>query len=163
MRAFVLLFVLSNFAVAQHDSHDHAAHEKMEKRGTEAMGFDQQTTAHHFLLNRTGGIIDVSVKNAKDIDGLRAIRAHLTMISEAFQSGEFNVPGFIHDQTPSGSKTMAELKDEIEYKFAETDLGGQVTITTKNKQALRAVHDFLRFQITEHRTGDPLQPPSTTK
>jgi hypothetical protein len=29
-----------------------------------------------------------------------------------------------------------------------------VRITTKNKEALAAVYDFLRFQIADHRTGD---------
>ena len=30
------------------------------------MGFDQQRTAHHFLLFKDGGAIDVSVKDAGD-------------------------------------------------------------------------------------------------
>jgi hypothetical protein len=29
-----------------------------------------------------------------------------------------------------------------------------VRIATKNKEALAAVYDFLRFQIADHRTGD---------
>lgn len=163
MRIAVIVLALSAFAAAQHDMKDHASHEQMEKRGALGMGFDQQTTTHHFLLTKSGGVIDVGVNNAKDIEGLRAIRAHLAMISQAFKSGDFNVPGFVHDQVAPGSKTMTALKEEIDYKFAETDNGGHVTITTANKKALKAIHDFLRFQITEHRTGDPLQVPAATK
>lgn len=163
MRIAVIVLVLSAFAAAQHDMKDHSAHDQMNKRGAEAMGFDQQTTTHHFLLTKSGGIIEVSVNNAKDIEGLRAIRAYLAMISQAFKSGDFNVPGFIHDQVAPGAKTMTALKKEIEYTFAETDHGGHVTISTANKKALKAIQDFLRFQITEHRTGDPLQLPPATK
>jgi hypothetical protein len=31
-----------------------------------------------------------------------------------------------------------------------------VRITTGNRDALKAVHEFLRYQIREHKTGDPL-------
>jgi len=160
MRSILFALALSSFAFTQHDVKDHAAHEQMEKRGNQGMGFDQKSTTHHFLLANDGGAIDVSVNDPKDIDNLRAIRAHLTIIAQAFKSGDFKIPGFVHDKPVPGTKTMTELKDQIDYRFAETERGGRVTISTKNKQALKAVHDFLRFQITEHRTGDPLQPPA---
>jgi hypothetical protein len=34
--------------------------------------------------------------------------------------------------------------------------GAQVRIVTGNPKALAAVHEFLRFQIKDHRTNDPL-------
>jgi hypothetical protein len=33
-----------------------------------------------------------------------------------------------------------------------------VDIVTTDAEALKAVHDFLRFQIADHKTGDPLTP-----
>lgn len=30
-----------------------------------------------------------------------------------------------------------------------------LVITTANPKALKAIHEFLRFQIEDHRTGDP--------
>jgi hypothetical protein len=42
----------------------------------------------------------------------------------------------------------------IEWKFEETPNGGRVRITTKDTEALAAIHEFLRFQIEDHRTGD---------
>jgi hypothetical protein len=30
-----------------------------------------------------------------------------------------------------------------------------VVATTKDRKALAAIHEFLRFQIADHRTGDP--------
>ena len=52
---------------------------------------------------------------------------------------------------------MQELKDEIKYNFEEIDRGAAVRISTKNPTALKAIHDFLRFQIKEHKTGDSLE------
>ena len=51
---------------------------------------------------------------------------------------------------------MQQLKSEIEYNFEEIDRGAAVRISTKNPTALKAIHDFLRFQIKEHKTGDSL-------
>jgi hypothetical protein len=36
------------------------------------------------------------------------------------------------------------------------DDGGRIRIATESREALAAVHDFLRFQIKDHQTGDPL-------
>jgi hypothetical protein len=51
---------------------------------------------------------------------------------------------------------MRTLKSAIQYAFHETPAGGEVRIVTGDKQALAGVHEFLRYQIREHRTGDPL-------
>ena len=82
---------------------------------------------------------------------------HLQHIRRAFQSGEFNIPMFVHDQTPPGVPVMTKLKDQIHYKYETVKDGGRVLISSKNPEAISAVHDFLKFQITEHKTGDPLQ------
>ena len=52
---------------------------------------------------------------------------------------------------------MQRLKAEIKYEFEETDRGARVRITTKSAEAVSAVHEFLRFQIRDHQTGDPLE------
>jgi len=61
-----------------------------------------------------------------------------------------------HGRIPPGVPTMQQLRSAITYKYVRTDRGGKVLITTKNPQALEAVHELLRFQIQDHRTGDPL-------
>ena len=55
-----------------------------------------------------------------------------------------------------GVATLEKLKAEVRYDFAATKLGGTVQIRTTNKEALKAVHEFLRFQISDHKTGDTL-------
>ncbi len=49
---------------------------------------------------------------------------------------------------------MARLRSKIRYEFQSTEGGGRLRITTADAQALAAVHDFLRFQIEDHATGD---------
>jgi hypothetical protein len=53
---------------------------------------------------------------------------------------------------------MAARKDAIRYRYDETPAGGRVSIVTTDAEALAAVHAFLRYQIVEHKTGDPTVP-----
>jgi hypothetical protein len=43
----------------------------------------------------------------------------------------------------------------ISYLYQSTPDGGRVLMRTRDPQALEAIHQFLKFQIEEHRTGDP--------
>ena len=54
---------------------------EMKKRGDAAMGFDQDRVSHHFHLTKTGGSIEVHVKQSADEDSLKQIRDHLRSIS----------------------------------------------------------------------------------
>jgi hypothetical protein len=127
----------------------------VEEHGDEAMGFPHDKTSHHFRLYSDGGAIEVTVNESKDSQNLQAIRSHLTHIVTMFSNGEFSIPMFIHDQMPLGVPMMKEKHAEISYTFEELPAGGKVRITTANPDALKAIHEFLRFQIRDHHTGDP--------
>lgn len=133
----------------------HDAHAKMEERGEKGMGFSQTSTAHHFLINPNGGTIEVSVKDPSDAADRDAIRMHLGHIAKAFQSGDFDIPMFVHDTVPPGVPEMRRLQKEIQYTFEESPSGGRVVISSANQDAVEAIHKFLKFQIEEHKTGDP--------
>jgi len=132
------------------------ADEQMNKRGDHVMGFDHMKTTHHFLLQEAGGSIEVTANSAEDVESSEQIRMHLKHIAMMFAEGNFNAPMLIHDQTPAGVPVMQKLKDEIKYNYEEIDRGAAVRISTNNPKALKAIHDFLRFQIKEHKTGDSL-------
>jgi hypothetical protein len=141
-----------------HEEH-HAQMKKdaeLKCHGAIAMGFDQDTTTHHFRLTATGGAIEVSVNDAGDTEGIRQIRSHLKQIASDFAHGNFEKPLMTHGQTPPGASTMESLKARITYTLEETKRGAVVRITTTSSLARNAVHDFLRYQIKEHKTGDPL-------
>lgn len=55
---------------------------------------------------------------------------------------------------PSGVPVMKEKRAEISYSFEELP-AGRVHIKTGNPDALKAIHDFLRFQTEDHHTEDP--------
>ena len=133
-----------------HDAHLAAVNE----RGERAMGFSQARTTHHFTLKPDGGVIRVEVNDPQDAENLGLIRRHLAHIARAFAEGDFETPMLVHDRVPPGVPVMRRLKSEIGYAYEETAGGALVRITTKNAEALAAIHDFLRFQIADHRTGD---------
>ncbi len=135
------------------------AHDHLNARGAKVMGFDQEKTAHHFLLHDDGGAIDVAVKDASNTKDRDAIRLHLPHIAALFTTGNFNDPMLVHDtKNVPGTEAMAKLKNRISYKYVETPNGGRIDIVTKDVSALAAVHEFLTFQIKDHRTGDLLAP-----
>jgi hypothetical protein len=140
---------------AQDDAKYHR-HDDMTSRGDSAMGFDAAKTTHHFLENPSGGTIQVTANDPADTASREAIQHHLQHIAQRFKEGEFDIPMFVHDQIPRGVPVMKRLKAEISYEYVATDRGGRVEISTKNPEALSAIHDFLGFQIQEHHTGDKL-------
>jgi hypothetical protein len=133
------------------------AHDPLHARGAKVMGFDQDKTAHHFYLYEDGGAIDVAIKDASNTKDRDAIRTHLPHVMSLFAEGNFTDPMLVHDtRTVPGTEVMSKLKDRISYKYVETPAGGRVDIVTKDRSALAAVHEFLSFQIKDHRTGDPV-------
>src|SRR6266550_2405079 len=131
--------------------------QKMNERGDHVMGFDHTKTTHHFRLLADGGSIEVTANSPQDTESRDQIRMHLGHIAKMFGAGNFKAPMLIHDQIPPGVPTMQKLKSEIGYKFEETEQGARIRISTNSPEALQAVYEFLRFQIKEHKTGDPLE------
>jgi len=134
--------------------HDHS---QMNERGEKGMGFSQTATAHHFFLNSNGGVIEVVVKDPGDASTRNSIRVHLAHITQAFQGGDFDIPMFVHDTVPPGMPEMKKLRKDIHYSLEEIPNGGRVVISSSDKEALAGIHKFLRFQIEEHKTGDPME------
>ena len=162
LATLILAIATVVFVYAQHPKKGHnsntsgTAEEQMNKRGDHVMGFDHTKTTHHFLLKGSGGSIEITANDSSDVESREQIRMHLKHIATMFADGNFNAPMLIHDQTPPGVPVMQELKSEIKYNYEEIDRGAAVRISTENRIALNAIHDFLRFQIKEHKTGDPL-------
>jgi hypothetical protein len=144
------LILLAGAVVLAQDDH----HGAVEKRGDHVMGFSHEKTTHHFRLFADGGAIEVTSNDPKDTATRDQIRMHLSHIAAMFAEGNFRAPMLIHDRVPPGVPVLQRLKSEVSYRFEEIEGGGRVRIATKNKEALAAVYDFLRFQIADHRTGD---------
>lgn len=128
----------------------------MKKRGNLVMGFDQEKVSHHFRLTRTGGSIEVGVNQSGDELTRKQIRDHLRTISQEFADGIFTNPIATHAEAPPGVPVLRERKARIAYAYEETHGGARVNISTTDRTARTAVHDFLKYQIREHATGDPV-------
>jgi len=165
MKTVVVFLVLSGLQLLAQDMQScpmHKEHMKeasqhqaeVEKHGDEAMGFPHDKTTHHFRLSPDGGAIEVTANDPNDSQNTQAIRSHLGHIAKMLSQGDFSTPMFVHDQVPPGVPVMKKKHNEISYEFEELPAGGRVRIKTTNSEALQAIHDFLRFQIEDHHTGD---------
>jgi hypothetical protein len=72
-----------------------------------------------------------------------------------FSAGDFNVPMLVHARKDvPGTAVMSMLRDQLHWDLQDTARGAKITITADNQPALVAIHEFLRFQIADHKTGD---------
>ena len=133
----------------------HAQHAAVDQRGDEVMGFSHQKTKHSFRLFADGGAVEVRANDAADAENVAAIRAHLKEIAVEFAKGDFAKPREIHGRVPDGAEAMKSLGKGIAYRFEELERGARVRLVTKDARGVEAIHAFLRFQIADHRTGDP--------
>lgn len=132
-------------------------HQGVAERGDHVMGFSHEQATHHFRLYPDGGAIEVETNAAKDTETRDEIRAHFGHIVTMFAAGNFSAPMLIHAQNPPGSAAMKRLRGAIQYKLENTERGARIRISSKDSEAIAAVHEFLRFQIKDHQTGDSLE------
>jgi ketosteroid isomerase-like protein len=139
----------------QHQHSDSMHHDAMNARGEKAMGFSQTATTHHFTLLPDGGYIQVQANSADDTMDRDHIRMHLQQQARRFSAGDFSAPELTHDVVPPGVPVMQEMSSAITYRYEEIERGGRLRISSKDPIAISAIHDFLKFQIADHETGDP--------
>ena len=131
----------------------------LKHRGALAMGFDQDKTVHHFLLQESGGAIVVTAKDAADTASITQIRSHFREIAASFANGAFDKPVATHGELPPGAAAMTANAALIRYRYEERAGGASVVLDTADSETRKAIHEFLRYQIVEHKTGDPLTVP----
>ncbi len=139
------------FVVAQHENHDHAA---MMARGEKAMGFSQTATTHHFRLLKDGGYVQVQANSDGDTANRDRIRMHLQEQAKRLSAGDFSLSEQTHDRILPGTPEMQKLKSAITYRYEEIERGGRLRIRSSDPRAIAAIHDFLKFQIADHKTDD---------
>ncbi len=120
----------------------------------DTFGMSHATSTHSFRLFADGGAIELRAKDAGDRATIDAIRTHLQQVAAQFKNADFSTPAFVHGTKPDGVAQMERVRGDIRYRYEPLDAGGRIRITTKSAEALAAIHDFLRFQVTEHRTAN---------
>jgi hypothetical protein len=156
-RATLLLLVVSAAAFAQYQriaGQESPIHANLSQNGDHVMGFSHEKTTHHFVLTADGGLIEVRADNVKDAATLDQIRSHFQHIARMFAEGDFNAPMLVHGQNVPGTEAMSRMKSDLHWKLEDIPRGARIVITADNTEAADAVHEFLRFQISDHHTGD---------
>jgi hypothetical protein len=157
-RATLLLLVASaaTFAQGPHIAGRESPNQQtaLNQNGDHVMGFSHEKTTHHFVLTADGGLIEVRANDVKDAVTLDQIRSHFQHIARMFAEGNFNAPMLVHSQNVPGTAAMSRLKNDLHWKLEDIPRGARIVITADNNEAADAVHAFLRFQISDHQTGD---------
>lgn len=125
----------------------------VQERGRDVMGVDQYMSRHVFEDRRDGGRIVLDRDDAADSADVATIRAHMRTIAAAFARGDFALPGQVHARAVPGTAVMAARRAWISYEAVDRPRGGEVVIRTTDPAALRAVHEFLAFQRSDHRAA----------
>ncbi|MEP6572373.1 MAG: hypothetical protein ABJD11_06740 [Gemmatimonadota bacterium] len=139
---------------AQAHQHPDTGYSALQQRGQHVMGVDQYSSVHHFESLPDGGRISLE-RASDDSTGTAMIREHLQQIAHDFAAGNFNAPMLVHatGDVP-GTRVMIARKAALSYTYAPLPRGGELRIRSADPEAVAAVHQFLAFQRTEHRTGE---------
>jgi len=129
------------------DKNDFAA---MQARGEHVMGVDQYTSAHVFEDLPDGGRVVLDRDDPSDTAGIETIRAHMRDIQAAFRAGDFTKPFAVHAQVVPGMDVMRARRTAITYDVHDRPRGGEVRMTTHDRVAVAAIHQFLAFQRSAH-------------
>jgi hypothetical protein len=120
----------------------------------DSFGMPHEGSTHSFRLFADGGAIELRADRAGDDAAVTTIREHLQKVAGQFVEADYSTPAFVHGARPDGVPEMERLRGAIAYRFEPLPAGGRIRIMTKSPEALAAVHAFLRFQVTEHRTAN---------
>jgi len=86
------------------------------------------------LLDKRGGTIEVRVSNTEDKAGRDSVRRQLR--EEA------------NNRVPFATATLQQHRKEIKYRYENTAYGGRIRIVARSPEALAAVQEFLRSQMS---------------
>lgn len=160
----VLLFLLATgastqAALAQHAGHDStkarndSSFHAMQDRGRIIMGVDQYTSVHRFEDLSSGGRVELQ-RTVDDSAGVNQIRRHFLEIAESIRRGDFRAPGLVHATTVPGVDVMMAKRQALRVEVRNLPRGGEMRITSEDPEVVKAIHEFMAFQRTEHRTED---------
>jgi len=125
----------------------------LQARGRGVMGVDQYSSSHVFEDLPDGGRIVLDRDEARDTTGVATIRAHMREIAAQFAHGDFTNPGLVHARDVPGTAVMAARASTLSYTANDRPRGAEVRIRSADPQAVKAVHEFLAFQRSDHRAA----------
>jgi hypothetical protein len=125
----------------------------VQARGRGVMGVDQYTSAHVFEDLPDGGRIVLDRSETSDTAGVATIRTHMRAIAAEFARGNFTNPGLVHARDVPGTAVMTARASALSYAASDRPHGAEVRIRSTDPEAVKAVHQFLAFQRSDHRAA----------
>ncbi len=125
----------------------------VQQRGERVMGVDQDAAKHVFEDLPDGGRVVLDWPTVTDTAEIRKIRGHMREIAADFTAGNFSKPFAVHAQTVPGTRTMTAKRAVIRYEAVDRAQGAEVRMRTTDSSAIQAIHDFLAFQRSDHRSA----------
>src|SRR5213079_3291124 len=99
---------------------------------------EREPSSKHFFLDKNGGGFEVRANDPKDTQTRDAVRQQLRKAAA--------------DRTALSSPAVQQHQKELNYRYEQTDRGGRIRIIAKNRDALRAVQDFLHSQMRDRQS-----------
>ncbi len=116
------------------------------------MPFALAATTHFFAKTIDGGLQRVVVKDAKNVEQIRLIRAHLRDLQARFQRGDFSGPSRIHGPNMPGIETLKSANPgAIVFVYRDVDGGAEIAYHTTDATLIAALHTWLDAQLSDHR------------
>jgi hypothetical protein len=128
----------------------------LNSRFSKALGTDASRIVQHYYLVKNGGVIEFTAKDPNDTTTISALQKYIDTQKDLFEKGKNDPDADVHGKVPDGVPILRKLRNEITFFAVKNDDGAALRMFSVNHQARQAIQNFLKFQINEHKTGDPL-------
>ena len=125
-------------------------------RFSKSLGTDANRIFQHYYLVKNGGVIEFTAKDPADNTSIAAVQKYLETQKDLFEKGKNEGDTEVHGKTADGMPVLKKLRNEITFFAVKNEEGAVLRMFSTNEQARQAIQDFIKFQINEHKTGDPL-------
>ena len=123
----------------------------------EPIHYDRHRVVHHFYLYPDGGMMTLVVTDPADTETRKAVRTFVQRVSQLMVMGNLALLRDQFGQGVPGLDRIAEArarKATITVRSSTPDEGSQIIFSTADPVTIQALHEFLRFQIDDLKTGD---------
>ena len=125
-------------------------------RFSKSLGTDANRIFQHYYLVKNGGVIEFTAKDPADNASIAAVQKYLLAQKDLFEKGKNEGDSEVHGKVADGTLVLKKLRNEITFFTVKNEDGAVLRMFSVNEQARQAIQDFIKFQINEHKTGDPL-------
>lgn len=132
--------------------HEHRAG-MIHDAGSHVMPFSLEETLHVFEMTVDGGVQDVVVREAGNVEQMELIRQHLRDEAERFARGDFSDPASLHGADMPGLAELAEGAGRLEVAYIDLPDGGRITYSSSDPILVTAIHRWFGAQLSDH-AGD---------